>query len=459
MNDLRKKVQIKELISAERNKNFEEVVIGYSEEEAVSESQRCLNCKNPMCVKGCPVNVPIPDFIEKIKERKFNEAYKIIKTENFLPAVCGRVCPQEKQCEGNCIRNKTGDSVSIGKLERFVSDYYSVNEENTAEKNNKKIAVIGSGPAGITCAGELAVKGYEVTVFEALHIPGGVLSYGIPEFRLPKKIVENEIDKIKNLGVKIITNVIIGKSMTIDDLLYDGYDSVFIGSGAGLPRIMGIPGENLKEIYYANEFLTRVNLMKAYKKDSETPIKIGKTVTVIGGGNVAFDSARTAKRLGAEKVFIVYRREEIPAREEEIIHAREEGIEFILLTSPVKFIGENGFVKAVEMVKTKLLESEKSGKKDFCEIEGSNYLFETDTVIIAAGQTSNPIISSVTPGLKIYGNGKIFADSETNQTSIKKVYAGGDAVTGAATVISAMEAGKKAALAIDKYFKNEPETV
>ncbi|HOO73676.1 MAG TPA: NADPH-dependent glutamate synthase [Tepiditoga sp.] len=459
MNDLRKKVQIKELISAERNKNFEEVVIGYSEEEAVSESQRCLNCKNPMCVKGCPVNVPIPDFIEKIKERKFNEAYKIIKTENFLPAVCGRVCPQEKQCEGNCIRNKTGDSVSIGKLERFVSDYYSVNEENTAEKNNKKIAVIGSGPAGITCAGELAVKGYEVTVFEALHIPGGVLSYGIPEFRLPKKIVENEIDKIKNLGVKIITNVIIGKSMTIDDLLYDGYDSVFIGSGAGLPRIMGIPGENLKEIYYANEFLTRVNLMKAYKKDSETPIKIGKTVTVIGGGNVAVDSARTAKRLGAEKVFIVYRREEIPAREEEIIHAREEGIEFILLTSPVKFIGENGFVKAVEMVKTKLLESEKSGKKDFCEIEGSNYLFETDTVIIAAGQTSNPIISSVTPGLKIYGNGKIFADSETNQTSIKKVYAGGDAVTGAATVISAMEAGKKAALAIDKYFKNEPETV
>ncbi len=439
-----------------RNKNFKEVALGYTKEMAMEEATRCLNCPTKPCMNGCPVNVPIPGFIEKVAEGDFEAAYEIITSENALPAICGRVCPQENQCEGKCIRGIKGEPVAIGRLERFVADYHMANTvaaKQDIAKNGKKVAVVGCGPAGITCAGELAKKGYEVTIFEALHKAGGVLSYGIPEFRLPKDLVAKEIENVENLGVKIETNVIVGRSITIDELMADGYEAVFVGSGAGLPRFLNIPGENLLGVYSANEFLTRVNLMKAYKfPEAPTPVKVGKKVAVVGAGNVAMDAARTAKRLGAEEVYIVYRRgeDELPARAEEVHHAKEEGVIFKLLNNPCAIHGEDGWVSGIEVVKQELGEPDASGRRSPVPVEGSNYVIDVDTVIIAIGQSPNPLIRQTTPGLDTQRWGGIIVDEDTMKTSKDGVYAGGDTVTGAATVILAMGAGKKAAKAIDE---------
>ncbi|QUH27809.1 NADPH-dependent glutamate synthase [Vallitalea guaymasensis] len=443
-----------------RNKNFKEVVLGYTEEEAIQEAQRCLQCKHKPCVNGCPVNVPIPEFINAVSRGEFEEAYRIITTENSLPAICGRVCPQENQCEGKCVRGIKGEPVAIGRLERFVADYHmqnaDANESVDIEKNNTKVAVVGAGPSGLSCASELAKKGYDITLFEALHKTGGVLSYGIPEFRLPKKLVSNEIETIKKLGVEIKTNVLVGRSITIDELLEENYKAVFIGSGAGLPRFMNIEGENLNGVYSANEYLTRVNLMKAYEKDSPTPIKVGKSVAVIGGGNVAMDAARTAKRLGAENVYIIYRRSEneLPARLEEVHHAKEEEIIFKLLTNPTNIIGENGYVTGINCIEMELGEPDASGRRRPCPIENSDFVIDVETVIVAIGQTPNPLIRQTTDGLDTQSWGGLIVEEETMETSKENVYAGGDAVTGAATVILAMGAGKKAAAAIHNKLKN-----
>lgn len=442
-----------------RATNFDEVCLGYTEEEAIKEASRCLNCKKPLCVSQCPVTIDIPTFIQYVKEGEFEKAARTIAQASALPAVCGRVCPQEVQCEGKCVLGIKGESVAIGKLERFVADWARENNidlNETKEKNGKKVAVIGSGPAGLTCAGDLAKLGYEVTIFEALHEPGGVLIYGIPEFRLPKDtVVKHEIDNVKKLGVKIETNVIVGRTVTIDSLLEDeGYDAVFIGSGAGLPKFMGIPGENSNGVFSANEFLTRSNLMKAYIDDYATPIKVGKKVAVVGGGNVAMDAARTALRLGAE-VHIVYRRSEseLPARVEEIHHAKEEGVIFDLLTNPVEILAdENGWVTGMKCVKMELGEPDASGRRRPMEVAGSEFIMDVDTVIMSLGTSPNPLITSTTEGLKTNKWQCIVADEETGLTSRDRVYAGGDAVSGAATVILAMGAGKKAAKAIDDFL-------
>lgn len=438
-----------------RSGNFSEVALGYTKEQAIDEAQRCLNCKNKPCIAGCPVKIHIPEFIAKVAEGDFEAAYEIISLSSSLPAVCGRVCPQETQCESKCIRGIKGESVAIGRLERFVADWHNANSTKEAvkpESNGHKVAVIGSGPSGLTCAGDLAKKGYEVTVFEALHLAGGVLVYGIPEFRLPKSIVQKEIDGLKALGVKVETNVVIGKTITIDELQEEyGFEAVFIGSGAGLPKFMNIPGENLKGVYSANEFLTRINLMKAYREDSSTPIQRGKNVVVVGGGNVAMDAARCARRLGAE-VTVVYRRteKELPARREEVEHAMEEGIIFKMLSSPIaiKDNGE-GWVGAVECQAMKLSEPDASGRARPVAIEGETFDVVADTVIMALGTSPNPLIKSTTEGLETQKWGGIIAD-ENGLTSRAGVYAGGDAVTGAATVILAMGAGKTAAAAIDE---------
>lgn len=454
------KVKMPEQDPDVRNKNFDEVALGYTPEMAMEEAQRCLHCKNKPCVGGCPVNVPIPEFIEKVAAGDFEAAYQVITRENALPAICGRVCPQEDQCEGRCVRGIKGEPVGIGRMERFVADYHMAKGDTSVpeiEKNGIKVAVIGCGPSGITCAGELARKGYDVTVFEALHKPGGVLSYGIPEFRLPKALVSKEIENVEKLGVDIETNVIVGKSITIDDLMSDGYKAVFIGSGAGLPKFLNIPGENLLGVYSANEFLTRVNLMKAFKfPETPTPVKIGKKVAVVGAGNVAMDAARTAKRLGAEEVYIVYRRseEECPARLEEVHHAKEEGIIFKFLNNPCKILGdENGYVTGMEVVKQELGEPDASGRRRPIPIEGSNYVMDVDSVIISVGTSPNPLLRTTTPGLDTQKWGGIIVDEATMETSKEYVYAGGDAVTGAATVILAMGAGKTAAAAIDEKIK------
>jgi len=437
-----------------RRGNFEEVSLGYTPEEAVKEAKRCLQCKNPQCVKGCPVNVYIPQFIAKVAEGKFKEAYEILTEQNSLPAICGRVCPQERQCEGKCIVGIKGEPVAIGRLERFVADYFMENYEAELpeiEKKNIKVAVIGAGPSGLTCAGELAKYGYDVTIFEALHVPGGVLVYGIPEFRLPKKIVQKEIENIKKMGVKIEKNVIIGNSITIDELKEEGFKAVFVGSGAGLPKFMMIDGEHLNGVYSANEFLTRVNLMKAYdSKNNPTPVKVGKVTAVLGGGNVAMDAARTAVRLGCPEVYIVYRRgeNELPARAEEIHHAKEEGVKFKLLTNPVKIIGENGWVSGMECIEMELGEPDEKGRRKPVEKDGSQFILPVETVIVAIGQTPNPLIRQTTPGLDTEKWGGIIVQEETMETTKDGVYAGGDVVTGAATVILAMGAGKKAAKAI-----------
>lgn len=457
--DRMKKIPVKEQDPKVRVTNFEEVCLGYSEEEAIQEATRCLNCKKPLCVTQCPVTINIPTFIQYVKDGKFENAARVIAESSALPAVCGRVCPQETQCEGKCILGIKGEAVAIGKLERFVADWSRENNidlSEAKEKNGKKVAVIGSGPAGLTCAGDLAKLGYEVTIFEALHEAGGVLVYGIPEFRLPKEtVVKHEIDNLRKLGVKIETNVIIGRTVTIDALLEDeGFDAVFIGSGAGLPKFMGIPGENANGVFSANEFLTRNNLMKAFKEEYDTPVKLGKRVAVVGGGNVAMDAARTAARLGSE-VHVVYRRSEaeLPARVEEVHHAKEEGIIFDVLTNPVEILAdEKGWVTGMKCVKMGLGEPDESGRRKPMEIEGSEFVMELDTVIMSLGTSPNPLISSTTSGLEINRRRCIIAQEDTGLTTKEKVYAGGDAVTGAATVILAMGAGKKAAKAIDDYL-------
>ena len=462
MADMMKKVPVREQDAKERACNFEEVCLGYNADEAVAEAQRCLNCKNAHCVQGCPVSINIPGFVEKVKEGDFAAAYQVISESSALPAVCGRVCPQESQCEGKCIRGIKGEAVSIGKLERFVADWARENNirpVGAAEKNGKKVAVIGSGPAGLTCAGDLAKMGYDVTIFEALHEAGGVLVYGIPEFRLPKEnVVKKEIENVLSLGVKIETNVIVGKSVTIDELLNEeGYSAVFIGSGAGLPKFMGIPGENANGVFSANEYLTRSNLMKAFQADSATPIMESKKVAVVGGGNVAMDAARTALRLGAE-VHIVYRRseEELPARVEEVHHAKQEGIIFDLLTNPVEILeDEKGWVKGMKCVRMELGEPDASGRRRPVEIPGSEFTLELDTVIMALGTSPNPLISSTTEGLETNKRKCIVASEENGQTSKAAVFAGGDAVTGAATVILAMGAGKAGAKGIDEYLSGK----
>ncbi len=444
-----------------RNKNFLEVALGYTEEQALDEAQRCLHCKNKPCVAGCPVGIHIPDFIAKVAEGDFEGAYQIITQQSSLPAVCGRVCPQETQCEQKCVRGIKGEPVGIGRLERFVADWHNKNVCEAPQRpapNGHKVAVIGSGPSGLTCAGDLAKKGYAVTVFEALHTAGGVLVYGIPEFRLPKDIVQKEIDGLKALGVDVQTNMVIGRVLSIDELLEQGYEAVFIGSGAGLPRFMNIPGENLKGVYSANEFLTRVNLMKAYQPGSDTPIEHAKRVAVVGGGNVAMDAARCAKRLGAEEVFIVYRRseKELPARAEEVEHAKEEGIVFHLLNNPTQILGdENGNVKGMECIRMELGEPDASGRRRPVEVPGSQFTLDVDCVIMAIGTSPNPLIKSTTQGLETQKWGGIIVNEETGLTSREGVYAGGDAVTGAATVILAMGAGKTAATAIDKYIQSK----
>ncbi len=454
------KVKMPEQDPNVRNKNFDEVALGYTPELAMEEAQRCLHCKHKPCVGGCPVNVPIPEFIEKVAEGDFDAAYEVITRENALPAICGRVCPQEDQCEGRCVRGIKGEPVGIGRMERFVADYHMTKGdtfEPVIEKNGIKVAVIGCGPSGITCAGELARRGYEVTVFEALHKPGGVLVYGIPEFRLPKSLVAKEIESVEKLGVKIDTNVIVGKSITVDELMNDGYKAVFIGSGAGLPKFLNIPGENLLGVYSANEFLTRVNLMKSFKfPEVPTPVKVGKRVAVVGAGNVAMDAARTAKRLGADEVYIVYRRSEAecPARLEEVHHAKEEGIIFKFLNNPSKILGdENGYVTGIEVVEQELGEPDASGRRRPVPIEGSNYVIDVDSVIISVGTSPNPLLRATTPGLDTQSWGGIIVDEATMESSKEYVYAGGDAVTGAATVILAMGAGKTAAAAIDEKLK------
>ena len=446
----------------ERIKNFNEVALGYTEEQAVDEAKRCLNCKNKPCVSACPVSIDIPAFIAKIAERDFEGAYEIISQQSSLPAVCGRVCPQEVQCESRCVRGIKGEPVAIGRLERFAADYHiknSKSETKAPKSNGKKVAVIGSGPSGLACAGDLRKKGYDVTVFEALHTAGGVLVYGIPEFRLPKAIVQKEIDNLKALGVHVQTNMVIGKVLSIDELFDDyGFEAAFIGSGAGLPRFMKIPGENLNGVYSANEFLTRTNLMKAYREGADTPIQHAKKVAVVGGGNVAMDAARCAMRLGAEEVHIVYRRslEEMPARREEIEHAMEEGVIFDMLTNPVEIIGdENKAVCGMRCVKMELGEPDASGRRSPVVIEGSDFVMDADCVIMAIGTSPNPLIRSTTKGLETNRRGCIVAEEETGLTSREGIYAGGDAVTGAATVILAMGAGKKAAKAIDEYLSNK----
>ena len=462
MGDVLKKVPVREQAPKVRATNFDEVCLGYNKEEAMEEASRCLTCINAKCVQGCPVSINIPAFIKEVKEGNFAEAYKVIGQSSALPAVCGRVCPQETQCEGKCIRGIKGEAVSIGKLERFVADWAKENgikPEAPAEKNGHKVAVIGSGPSGLTCAGDLAKLGYDVTIFEALHQAGGVLVYGIPEFRLPKdKVVKAEVENVKSLGVKINTNVIIGKSTTVDELMEnEGFEAVFIGSGAGLPMFMGIPGEVSNGVFSANEYLTRSNLMKAFRDDHDTPIVTGKKVVVVGGGNVAMDAARTALRLGAE-VHIVYRRseEELPARREEVHHAKEEGVIFDLLTNPTEIIAdEKGWVKAIKCVRMELGEPDASGRRRPVVIEGSEFEMDVDTVIMSLGTSPNPLISSTTIGLDINKRKCIIADDETGATSKAGVYAGGDAVTGAATVILAMGAGKAAAKGIDEFIKNK----
>ena len=457
-----KKVPVREQDAKVWAPNFEEVCLGYDQEEAMEEAARCLNCKNARCIQGCPVSINIPGFIEKVKEGDFAGAYQVIGQSSALPAVCGRVCPQETQCEGQCIRGIKGDAVSIGKLERFVADWagrQGIRPEGAKEKKGKKVAVIGSGPAGLTCAGDLAKMGYDVTIFEALHEPGGVLVYGIPEFRLPKEeVVKKEIENVKSLGVSIETNVIVGKSVTIDELLNEeGYSAVFIGSGAGLPKFMGIPGENANGVFSANEYLTRSNLMKAFQKDSATPIMDSKKVAVIGGGNVAMDAARTALRLGAE-VHIVYRRseEELPARAEEVHHAKEEGIIFDLLTNPTEILeDEKGWVKGMTCIRMELGEPDASGRRRPVEVPGSEFTLELDTVIMALGTSPNPLISSTTEGLDTNKWKCIVADETNGKTTKEGVYAGGDAVTGAATVILAMGAGKAGAKGIDEYLSDK----
>lgn len=444
-----------------RNKNFDEVALGYTLEMAKQEASRCLNCKNAPCVSGCPVNVKIPDFIKKITEGKIEEAYGIIQQTNSLSAICGRVCPQENQCEGKCVQGIKHQPVGIGRLERFVSDYMmetGFSEPTKPVSNGIKAAVIGAGPAGLACAGDLAKLGYDVTVFEAFHVAGGVLMYGIPQFRLPKEIVQKEIGRLESMGVKIKLNSVIGKLFSIDELFEKGFKSVFIGTGAGLPSFMKIDGENLNGVYSANEFLTRINLMKAYKFPKyDTPVKIGKNVAVVGGGNVAMDASRCAKRLGAENVYIIYRRseEEMPARREEIMHAKEEGITFSLLTNPVSIEGdENGNVTGIKCVKMQLGEADESGRRKPVVIDGSEYIIDVDTVVMAIGQSPNPLIKMTTPGLETKSRGGIVVDDKTGATSKPGVFAGGDAVTGAATVILAMGAGKTAAKAMDEYMRN-----
>lgn len=455
-----------------RARNFDEVALGYDRDTAIDEAMRCLNCKNMPCVSGCPVKIHIPEFIQKIRECDFEGAYQVISESSSLPAVCGRVCPQESQCESKCVRGIKGEPVGIGRLERFVADWHNehTNDAPTPpESNGHRVAVVGSGPSGLTCAGDLAKKGYSVTVFEALHLAGGVLVYGIPEFRLPKSIVAKEVDTLKALGVEIKTNTVIGKTFTVDELFEMGYEAVFIGSGAGLPRFMGIPGESLNGVYSANEFLTRNNLMKAYKDGSATPILKAKNVAVVGGGNVAMDAARTALRLGAEHVYIVYRRSlnELPARHEEVEHAMEEGIEFKLLCNPVKIHGynnpddkrdpKNGSVTGIECIKMELGEPDASGRRSPVEIPGSEFKLDVDCVIISIGTSPNPLIKSTTEGLEVNRRGGIVVNEETGLTSKDGVYAGGDAVTGAATVILAMGAGKTAAAAIDEYLCGKAE--
>ena len=450
-----------------RAHNFNEVALGYSEETAIDEAMRCLNCKNMPCVNGCPVNIHIPEFIAHIREGNFEEAYNVISKDSSLPAVCGRVCPQETQCESKCVRGIKGEPVGIGRLERFVADWHNMHSTEKAQvaaPNGHRVAIVGSGPSGLTCAGDLARAGYKVTIFEALHLAGGVLVYGIPEFRLPKSIVQKEVDNLKEMGVDIETNMIIGKTLTIDELFDMGYEAVFIGSGAGLPSFMGIPGENLKGVYSANEFLTRSNLMKAYLDDPSTPIMKGGNVAVVGGGNVAMDAARTALRLGAENVYIVYRRSEaeLPARREEVEHAKEEGVDFRLLCNPVEILGfenpddkrdpKNGFVNAMRCIRMELGEPDEKGRRRPIPIEGSEFILNVDTVVMALGTSPNPLIKSTTKGLDTNKHGGIIVEEGTGKTSRDRVYAGGDAVTGAATVISAMGAGKTAAKAIDEFF-------
>lgn len=460
--DVLKRVPVREQDPKERAANFKEVCLGYNKDEAMEEAARCINCKNAQCIKGCPVAINIPGFVEQVKNGDIEAAYRIISESSALPAVCGRVCPQESQCEGKCIRGIKGEPISIGKLERFTADWARENgikPSAPAEKNGKKVAVIGSGPAGLTCAGDLARLGYDVTIFEALHEAGGVLVYGIPEFRLPKEaVVAKEIDNVKALGVKIETNVVIGKSTTIDELMKDeGFDAVFIGSGAGLPKFMGIPGENANGVFSANEYLTRSNLMKAFNDKSNTPIMKGKKVAVVGGGNVAMDAARTALRLGAE-VHIVYRRseEELPARVEEVHHAKEEGIIFDLLTNPTEILSDDkGWVTGIKCIKMELGEPDASGRRRPVEIAGSEFTMELDTVIMALGTSPNPLISSTTEGLEVNKWKCIMADEADGKTTKEGVYAGGDAVTGAATVILAMGAGKAAAKGIDEYLSTK----
>ncbi len=456
------KVPVREQDPAIRATNFEEVCLGYNKEEAMEEAARCIGCKNAACVKGCPVSIDIPGFIGQVKEGNIEEAYKIISEASSLPAVCGRVCPQESQCEGKCIRGLKGDPISIGKLERFVADWAFENDvhpEPPKEKNGKKVAVIGSGPAGVTCAGDLAKMGYDVTVFEALHELGGVLVYGIPEFRLPKeRVVRKEIENVKRLGVRFETNVVVGKSVTIDQLMEEeGFEAVFIGSGAGLPKFMGIPGENANGVFSANEYLTRSNLMKAFREDSNTPIMRAKKVAVVGGGNVAMDAARTALRLGAE-VHIVYRRSEaeLPARVEEVHHAKEEGIIFDLLTNPVEILSdENGWVSGIKCIKMELGEPDASGRRRPVEVPGSEFVIDVDAVIMSLGTSPNPLISSTTEGLEINKWKCIIAEEDCGKTTKDGVYAGGDAVTGAATVILAMGAGRAGAKGIHEYLSNK----
>ena len=443
-----------------RRNNFDEVALGYTKEMAMEEAQRCLHCPTKPCISGCPVAVNIPDFIEEVKNGEFEKAYQIIRQTSSLPAVCGRVCPQETQCESKCVRGVKGEAVAIGRLERFVADWHREHVKDEAVKpasNGHKVAVVGAGPAGLTCAGDLAKLGYQVSVFEALHVAGGVLMYGIPEFRLPKAIVQNEIDGLKQMGVDIETNMVIGRSESVDDLFEAGYESVFIGSGAGLPNFMNMPGENLKGVYSANEFLTRCNLMKAYKEGVDTPIQHPKRAVIVGGGNVAMDAARCAKRLGVEEVTIVYRRsmEELPARREEVEHAQEEGIIFRLLTNPVRVLGdENGWVKGMECVSMELGEPDESGRRRPVEIKDSNFVLDVDCMIMAIGTSPNPLIRSTTEGLETNRKGCLIAD-DNGATTRGGVFAGGDAVTGAATVILAMGAGKTAAKAMDAYIQNK----
>ena len=446
-----------------RNKNFKEVALGYTEEMAVEEAQRCLNCKNKPCISGCPVHVRIPEFIAEVAKGNFLEAYQVITDTDALPAICGRVCPQESQCESKCVRGIKGEPVAIGRLERFVADWYMQNHgDDMPQKpvsNGKKVAVIGSGPSGLACAGDLAKLGYDVTIFEAFHTAGGVLVYGIPEFRLPKSIVQKEIDKLSALGVNIMTNMVIGKVLSIDELMEDmDFDAVFVGSGAGLPSFMGIEGEALVGVYSANEYLTRINLMKSYIEEYDTPIKKSKAVAVVGGGNVAMDAARCAKRLGAEQVYIVYRRSEteMPARLEEIHHAKEEGIEFRILTNPVKILNDsNGKVAGIECQIMELGEPDASGRRRPVAVEGSNFVLDVDTVVMSIGTSPNPLIRSTTKGLETNKKGCLIVNEDTNETTRQGIYAGGDAVTGAATVILAMGAGKKAAESIDDYLKQK----